>query len=58
MKDNKEDDATNIDTTNDNEDNAIEKALTPDDLRVVTKPNSVLAYEEIFQMWKVDLNLE
>lgn len=26
--------------------------------RVVTKGNAILAYEEIFAMWKVDLNLE
>ena len=28
-----------------------------DELRIVTKGNAVLAYEEIFNMWKVDLTL-
>ena len=29
-----------------------------DEQKVITKGNAILAYEEIFKMWKVDLNLQ
>lgn len=47
-----------VDTSSENSDQVIEQVLTPDDQHVITKGNAILAYEEVFQMWKVDLNLE
>ena len=29
-----------------------------DDEKIITKGQAILAYEEIFKMWKVDLNLQ
>lgn len=36
-----------------------DKAGAPgDEVTLVTKGNAILAYEEIFKMWKVDINVE
>ena len=35
-----------------------EKAAQPDECQLITKGNAILAYEEIFKMWKVELNVE
>ena len=33
-------------------------SLAQKDQKLVTKGNAILAYEEIFKMWKVDLDLQ
>ena len=36
-----------------------DKAAAPEDeVTIITKGNAILSYEEIFKMWKVDLNVE
>ena len=37
---------------------ALAQVDDADDSKIITKGNAILAYEEIFKMWKVDLDLQ
>ena len=36
----------------------LDKSSPSDEISLITKGNAALAYEEIFKLWKVELNVE
>jgi len=48
--------STKVKKDKDDEDNDEPKA-EDEKSRIITKGNAILAYEEVFKMWKVDLSL-
>jgi len=48
--------STKVKKDKDDEDNDEAKA-EDEKSRIITKGNAILAYEEVFKMWKVDLSL-